>query len=791
MTTVVVSIARSVTGPPPGVVDPESVAYVYREDCCTLPLHGLSTLTFGDLRDRQVSFTHVAAFSPYIQTISGDSDSTAFGEVVTGDYFNVLGVKPAAGRLIQPADDRPDAPVVMVLSHQLWRRLFDSDVTVVGRTVRLNGEPVQVVGIAPVQFRGLINNGLIETSAWVSWGAVSRDPGLRAFATSQDRTHRWLRVVGRLRRDVALRQAAAQVVEVGKRLDLLEPSAAPHTGERQGADRSWAVRPATSVRVNITVHEAASRYLVAIYVGVAAVLFVSCANVAGLMLAWIEARRFETAVTIALGATPWRVLRPVITETIRLVGGGSVVGLSAAWVLLQRLSPHLPVDEFATLSIEPSLDVFTLGVGVTATAAGLLAAGVPPGIRLYRADCRPVLSSAEVSSAGHRWIGRKALIGAQATVSAMILTVGAAFAAQMLHRSKSDQHFDLDDVAVLEVDLARQRMSTVDAGDLAAGVMNEVRLRPSVDVAAMASGIPAVVPPPVCATRVGGNAPTRATCVTVSELFFATGRLALLEGRLFTESDRNSSVAILNSAGARRLFGRRQPLGELVEVRRQRMAGDQEHAWQLVRIVGVVADRSAELNGNDADTVVYVPYGMARERRLLFLVRPRTGSVEVEVAALRAAVRRANSRVSIARAGSGWDVAPPERQFARVAVALCGWLGACALVVAIVGLQGLVAEIVARRGTETAVRLALGSSVGRVTALLVWDCMIPVVLGVVLGSALAWLAMRSTQAVLAEVSTGPLVHAWMPLVVVLISVATCYLSARKAAASDISRLLRR
>jgi hypothetical protein len=222
--TAVYSMVRAALGPPPGVREPAALAYLFHYPCCSEPIHAFAWPDFRDYRDRQTAFRDVAAFGAVRQTVAAAGGSeTALVEVVSGTYFDVLGVEPALGRTLQPSDDQPGAPYAIVLGHGTWLRVFGGRKDVVGQTARVGGHLFEVVGVAPKEFRGLINGGLHASSAWVPLQAAPLFASTGMAERGEDRTRRWLHPIGRLAEGRSMRDATAELNAIAGRLDAATP----------------------------------------------------------------------------------------------------------------------------------------------------------------------------------------------------------------------------------------------------------------------------------------------------------------------------------------------------------------------------------------------------------------------------------------------------------------------------------------------------------------------------------------------------------------------------------------
>ena len=360
-TTAIYSVVYAAVLRPPDIRDINRVANLYHADPRrggSGPTVSLARADFEDYRAVQTSFEFLAAWQAFRLPLAAEGSAEwVMGESVGGEYFSVVGIQPALGRLIQPADDKPNAPRVIVLSDALWRRHFVADPTVVGRVVKLGGETFEIIGVAPPAFRGVNMPNVLPTAAWIPLSAAPvSDAG-----DLTDRERRTVFVKGRLRAGTSIDQARAEVQAIAHRLDLAYPIGSDLDWRFRtpaSTSRPWALLPAASVKVHESVDRVAGPLATTIMVVVALVLLVACTNVANLVLARGTARRHETAVRLALGATRWRLVRAQIIEAGLLSLAGGAGAFAVARLLMARvLSGELRLAPALTVQFTPAMNL--------------------------------------------------------------------------------------------------------------------------------------------------------------------------------------------------------------------------------------------------------------------------------------------------------------------------------------------------------------------------------------------------------------------------------------------------
>jgi putative ABC transport system permease protein len=723
--------------------------------------------TFVDWHERSQSFERMVVIRSWGGVLTGQGEPEVIrGLRVSADYFKLLGVSPALGRDFRAEEDRPDTRFVVVISHALWQRRFNSDPQVVGKQLILNDQPFTIVGVMPPSFTDFLAANFHEAAE--VWGPVGYDI-TQPFAC-RDCQH--LKAIARLKPDITLAQARAEMGPIMNVMAREHPKiyATPTISVARLQDQfTGAIRPAL--------------YLLLVAVGL--VLLIACANVANLLLARASERAREMAIRAALGAGQWRIMRQLLIESALLSLIGAAAGLLLAlWgtELLTSLSPA------KMLQLQPvRTDARVLGFTLLVSLLTGLLFGLAPALQAARQDAQLALKESSKSSPGKRQRRLRDSIVVAEIVFALALLIGAGLLIRSFaHVLDTKPGFDSRNLLTMMISAssANRYRETAQVSAFYSEVIKRIEALPGIEAAGVVSNLP-----------FGGNmdmygfhieekplanpaeAPS-AERYSVSPDYLRAMGIPLLRGRGFTEQDSANAplVALINSTAAQRIWPNEDPLGKRI-----RLGGIDN---PLRAIVGVVGD----VNHYDLETAPdlqsYVPHAQWTDSYMQLVVRTTT-----DPGAITGAVRRTIHaldpdmplhKVATMRQLVSTSVA--QRRFTLLLIAV---FAGVALLMAAIGLYGVMAYSVTQRIREIGIRVALGAQSADVLRLVVGQGMRLIALGVALGLMTALALTRLMKKLLFEVSaTDPVTFASIAALLALVALLACWVPARRATKVD-------
>ena len=762
--TAIFSVVNSVILQPLPYPEPQQLVNLATEQR-DQALDGRGSFSIPDVLDIQQSsktLEHVAIYqqSGTITTEGGDPERV-LGAAVNAEYFPTLGVKPILGRTFTRDDDKAGAPAVIVISQGLWQRRYGGDPNIIGREINLGGKTT-VVGVLPAGFEFPISDDTQDY--WEPIFAAS----WMTEASRQERANRFVSAIGRLKSGATIEEAKAD-------LDLLSRQI-----EQQSPQSN------TNVIFNVvSMHEDVTKdYRPALFVmlgAVGLVLLIACANVANLLLARAAARQKEVAIRMALGASRKRIVSQLLTESLLLAIAGGVLGLLLATWGMDLLIAYGPADvpRLRDVSLDRYVLFFTLFVSLlTAVLFGLA-----PALQASRPDPGNTLKQdGRGLTHGGRNRMRSALIVTEVALSLMLL-VGAGLLINSFWRLlRTDAGFDSRGVLAVDIPLSRTQYPTPEQRAAAfEQLIGRMKTLPGVRDVSVVNNVPLTDLDIELSFQIEGRPPYKpgeeatADYTVAGSDYFRTMNIALRRGRVFTNQDtaKTTEVMVVSDAFVKRYFPNEDPIG-----RRIVFDGNDKTPRE---IVGVVADVKRNGLDNDVQPELYVSHLQRPERRLNLVIRTEQSDASQLSPAVRAEVRAFDANQIIWRVRTleelvGTSVAP--RRFNML---LLGIFASVALVLAAIGLYGVMSYSVSWRTHEIGIRMALGAKGTDVLRLVVRQGMSMTLIGLALGLVGAFMLSRVMVGLLYGVSaTDPLTFAGVSLVLLGVAFLACLIPARRA-----------
>jgi predicted permease len=741
-----------------------------------------------DIRERSTTLEGVYAYSRFPQPVTLGAVTadggvmTVFANVVTANYFTVLGAVPAAGRLLRPADSEiPGESPVVVLSHRCWKRGFNSDPGIIGRSVTVNGQPFTVVGVASQNFRG---TGFRAVDVWMPMSTVATVMP-RGADLLTDRAAERLLLGGRLKPNASIGQAGAEMDTIGKALE--------HDFTEQNRNlrlQLAASSPTPGSRGPVVA------FLALLVVIVALVLAVACANVGGLLLARASARRKEMAVRLAMGAGRSRLIRQLLTESLLLFVLGGAAGLLLARGLtsiVAALLPALPFPVDLSLAVDTRVIAFTGGISCIAA----LLCGLAPALQSSKPELTVALKN-EPGLVGRVRL-RYAFVVAQVTFSVVLVIVAGLFVRALQRAATIDPGFNSHGVELASIDVAQAGYTLATGPVFTQEMVDRLRALPDIQSVTVASGAPGGVEVrretvDVPAER-GGDSSSGGTFAAdwtiVAPGYFAALQTPLVAGRDFTAADRAGSqaVAIVSEAAARKFWPGQDALGKRLLVSSGATPGTRT-ASQSMLVVGVAHDMQlTTLIDGQGRPSVYVPLDQHYQTSLTIIARTTHGQRVAEP--IRSLLRSMNPNLALITSQTLDESVALGLTPQRIAASVSGTLGIVGLLLAGVGNYGLTAYMVTRRTREIGIRIALGAPRANVVRMIVREA-----LGLTLtGSAIGFVFAALISQVLAGFLYGippvdPVTFGGTTLLFVAVGLIACYRPLRRATVIDPTQALR-
>lgn len=691
---------------------------------------------------------------------------------VTPDYFSVLGVTPEIGRVFAAGDDQPGRDHVVILSHRFWEQQFGADPSLPGRTVRINREDYTVVGVMPASFRMLG----FTPKLWVPLTVTAADQ------TEAARKNRVLYLYARLKPGVALEQARAEAATLARRAGEDFPQ----------IDKGWGAMARTLP--DFLVHTFGIRAgMTVMMTAVGFVLLIACANVAGLLLARAGGRKKELAIRLSLGASRLRIVRQLLTEglLIAILGGALGLLLSYWGIRFVRASLHAN-DAISAVPFELDSNVLLFTFSISIFSAVLC--GLAPALAGSRTDINSNLkdeSRAASSGRGHSRL-RKVLVTAEITV-ALFLLIGSALLIGGVYQVEHQKlGFESEHLLTANITLDKARYKEAsDQIHFAENLIPRLQRIPGAESAAIVSDLPATGPA-IITLQVkdqpdlpANQRPSALDVVATVDYFRAAG-IPLLRGRTFTEMDNNDAprVVVVSESFVHRVLHDQDPFAKQIRLDVSATAP----VWS--EIVGVVGDVKTYSESSRNDPEVYEPFLQRPVAGFSLMVRA-TGDPNALASALHEALAQADVELPISNVMSMAAVIEIQSVGDEFFMKLLGTFAALALMLAAIGIYGLIAYYVGQRTHEIAIRIAMGAGGREVRRLVLWEGMKMTVIGAAIGLLLALPLPKLFEASFADlhfVDLRPYLIA--PLAIMVVAMMATYIPARRASTIDPMRVLK-
>ena len=702
----------------------------------------------------------------------GTEPKQIFGQMVSANYFDVLGLRPAAGRLFMPDEDtKLGGNNVVVLSYSLWVNKFGSDPNVVNKTLTLNATSYSIVGVAPRGFKGAFTFGNAEQV----WLPVSMYPQVLAgFFKDNFNDRRFLAtaVIGRLKDGVSLGEAEASLKTLASSLEREFP--------KDNASRSVALTPLAEAAVGVNNRNQfvlIGGFMMAI---VGLVLLIACANLANLLLAQSAGRQKEIGLRAALGASQVRMARQLLTESMVLAILSGVVGLAIAYAgraVLWSFRPPFILDGDVDLSFDSHVLFFTLGVALlTAVTIGLA-----PAVKVAKPNLIEALNvGGRGGTVGWTRSPLRSLLVVTEIALALVALIGAGlFVRSMQNAQRIDPGFESKKLFVFAFDLGALHYDEGRGQQYFRVAIDRAKAVPGVESATIASNFPlggglGRTVFPEGQDEASGYRGTLTQLNDVDTNFFRTLRIPLVGGRDFTDADRKNThpVAIISEAMANQFWPGQNAVGK-----RFHFFGEP----QLREVVGVVRNTVVNAIGEDPQPLAYLPLTQDFAPAATMQVRT-SGSPESVIAAVRSQVQSLDTNLALTNLNTIEELIDQGLWAPRVGAGLLAVFGALALLLAIVGVYGVLSYSVSQQTREIGIRMAMGARTASVLSLVVRQGMRLALVGLALGLVIAFAGMRVLSSLLFGVSAhDPVTFAGVSLILAAAAILGCFIPARRAA----------
>ena len=759
---------------PPGLDDASRVVEVGR----TNGGRGFDTFSypeFEDLRAEAAPLSHVVGWTMAPVSFSlGEVGERRVAFHVSHDYFAALGVVPYRGRFFAAAEDQvPVGSAVVVLSHRLWRERFDADPAVIGTDVQINRVAFRIIGVTPPEFRG--HMAALYPDLFVPLTAIAATaPGREEFAS---RNSSWLLALGRLAPNATIEQADAAARTV------IERSADPATDpQRIRGARVVALGPIPGPG-----RGPATAFLAVLGGLIAIVLLITCANVAGMLIARAVAREREIAIRLALGAERGRLVRQLLLESVLLFAAGGLAGVALAWWATDLLaSVRLPTPIPLDIDVRP--DALVLSFGLLLSLATGLIFGLAPALQSTGFSLVGALKSESTRQGSRGGRMRRIFVGAQVGLSLLLLVSAGLFARALQRAASLDVGFDPTGVHTVAFDLSLDGYDEERGQAMIVSLLDRMRTVAGVDAAGIASDLPLDFGESGTVVYIDGYAdpsgrPALATAFNrVSDGYLEAIAVPVHAGRTIRPTDRSGGipVTVVSESLARAAWPGEDAVGKLIYG-----GSDRSQSWT---VIGVVQNTKNQTLMEDVKPMMYLPVAQEYSTGTYMVVR---AAPSVSAADITNAIRDVDPNLALGSVQTLADINAVGVLPQRLAAAVTAGLGILALLLSGLGVYGVIAFTMAQRTREVGIRMTLGATRSNVIGIVLKSGLRLALPGLVIGLGLAWGAARVIRSLLLGVPPGdPITFVLMPFVLLVIVLLACVAPARRASGIEPIRALR-
>jgi macrolide transport system ATP-binding/permease protein len=777
------SIVNSLLLRPRPVAMPDQLVELYSGDQEN-PYQTSSYPSYLDFRERNEVFTGLAAYSIWQFKLGGGTHQIeqVWGETVSGNYFDVIGVPAYRGRTFSAEEDAvPNRNPVVVIGHSLWQRRFNSDPSLIGKSITVDNQQLTVIGIMPPQYTGMMRG--LAAEIWVPAMMIPALERSLGEARLNNRGAKWVTMVGRLKPDVTIEQARARFDLLSKEMQAAHPDEWTEKEENSVSEYFVSVLSESQTRVHPQMREAAWAVAALLFVIVNLVMLIACMNLASMLLARAVARRNEIAVRLALGASRRRIIRQLLTESVLLSTIAGIAGiLLAVWLLdlLMAFMPALP--EGIRIALDLQLDwrvvVYTIAIS---TITGVFF-GLAPALQSSKADVSTVLKDDSTVATGRYRKSRlrMSLVVAQVAFS-LLLLIGAGLVLRSLEKIRPTRlGFSSENVVVAPITLDEREYDRRKGHEFYRNVSERIGAMPGGFMSQSRRSV-----------EIEGYKPTAGESlhlesVLVGPRYFTNMKVPIVQGRDIDERDQDGApcVAIVNEVFAQRYFGGTGPsLGK-------HLSRGRDSQRQICEIVGVIRDNNWQALQKEVQPLFALAVMQTDSRRMTLLANTTADPVSV-VASVRRAIQEIDPNMPVTDVqtiGENFSVVLYPFRLLAVVMAACGLM---ALLLATIGIYGVVSYSVAQRTRELGIRMALGAVRGDILRLVVGQGMILVAWGLALGLVLGFALTRvltssifETELLLGVSATDSLTFAGVTMLLALVALAACYIPALRATKVD-------